>query len=291
MTSASVSCRPTLMADTRTADGSVRDTTTPTTDPRPWRWLGALIIATCGVVAAVLLYKGRFGQATISIYEVYPGVFTAALAFVGMILIAFRGRVVRSIAAAAGVVLAGQLAGAGMVAAKHWVASQGWNAAYDNLAYLEVAAATMAVVMTIALMACVVELVHGRSFPIPQQGWVIVASVVAGAALIVLGDLLLAPRYSGWSTRVGFALVLTLPCGVSLAGTGWTSRAPALVVCLAVAVTSVVQLTDPLLDFVERPVLPVAVTVAASLLIAGTRLMWSAQRSVSRGSRARDRVA
>jgi hypothetical protein len=159
-----------------------------------------------------------------------------------------------------------------MFAVKHWVASQGFSGPYDNLAYLEVAAATMAVVMTIAWVACVVELVHGRSFPIRTEQWIGIVGVVAGVAVILLGDILPPTIGSGGPTRIGFALVLTLPCGVALAGTGWSTRAPALAVCATVAVTSMMQVaTKPIVN-IERPVGPVVAIVAACVLVGWTRL-------------------
>jgi hypothetical protein len=242
--------------------------TTTGAEARPWRWLGVVVLAASAITAGVLLYEGR---PETSIYRIFPGVFTTALACVGLTLAGTRGRKVRSVAAGAGVVLAGQLAGTGLVALKVWIASQGYNAPYDNLAYLEVAAGTMAVVMTVASIACIAELVHGRSLPIRTKRWIPTISVVAGAAVVVVGDLLLRNAIPGVATRVGFALLCTLPCGVALAGTGWAARAAALAVCATAAATGLVQLaTKPLVDV--HPVASFVALVAACVLVACTRI-------------------
>lgn len=238
-------------------------------ETQPWRWLGAVVLASAAAAAIVLLYDGHPAG---GIYRMFPGVYTSGIALVGVALLAAGRRTMRSIAAGAGVVLAAQLVGTALVAHKVWIASQGYNQPYSNLPYLEVAAGALAVVMTITAVVCLAELAHIGSFPVLPARWVPEVSIAVGLGVTVAATLLVSTTVTGLPPRIGFAMICALPCGAGLAVSGWMARPAALAVCAtAVASTALLVFTDPIVD-VARPVGALAAVLLGAVVIALTRI-------------------
>jgi len=196
----------------------------------------------------------------------------AILAVAGVMLI--RGTQA-PVAAAVGLVVAAQFAGAGIVAAHHWRGAAGpgcgiWTNQHliKSLAILGAAAAIVAVLSLLRVLAAT-----RRPLPtgISTAGRI---SVIAGAVVAVSLPLLLAigDPYAHDKTSLGaFALAWSLPWGGALALTAWLPRAAAVATGLTVAVSAASAYPDYELVHVDHNWVALVIGFASGLLVAGLR--------------------
>ena len=205
---------------------------------------GPVVGATLLVAAAVSAYVLRVGGVCCGgivardLYDYGTWLLVAGLAVVGVILVAARVRVVRVPAAAAGGVLAAQLAGTGVVAFRRWVPVGGFgHGKWDNIR----PAAAGRVPCSPSAASAPSWSASSRSAPrrrSPSGPWTAARVALSAGLLVVVA---LPVVFAGGQadildvTSIGaHALVYSVPFGVSLALTGWLSRPAAVAVSLCV---------------------------------------------------------
>lgn len=223
---------------------------------------GPVVGATLLVAAAVSAYVLRVGGVCCGgivardLYDYGTWLLVAGLAVVGVILVAARGRVVRVPTAAAGGVLAAQLAGTGVVAFRRWVPVGGFgHGKWDNIHQLQLVSALLAVCGLGAVVVCLLSLRAEEAFP-ARVAWTARAVALSAGLLVVVA---LPVVFAGGQadildvTSIGaHALVYSVPFGVSLALTGWLSPPAAVAVSLCVMVSALV-LVDANRQLVSTP--------------------------------------
>jgi hypothetical protein len=180
-----------------------------------------------------------------------------------------------TIVAAAGLVPASMVAGAGIVARRRWhpVAGPG-PGLFTNQRGL-VLVATVAALAAIFAMLALLHLLWraGRldgslTCPAPvRAASVAVALAVAVSVPFLVGLGRLASH--DLTSRGAFVMLWSLPWGGVLALTGWLPRAPAIAIGLTVAVCAVSAYPACDIVNVQHHVIPVLVGVVAGLLVAG----------------------
>ena len=176
-------------------------------------------------------------------------------------------------------VAAGQLAGLGFVAAKHWRPAFGMGGGYAGaIDDLEKLAVVIGLAGTIAAVAAIAQLVASQSFP--QRPSLRDALIFAGAGVLLLVGLPfgIAEGDSGLldPTSLGaFVLIYSGPLGVGIAGAGWLAprlRAAAIGSCAAAAAVSASDLMTDLTHLQGRPALLVTAVVLAVAAVVVSRV-------------------
>jgi hypothetical protein len=205
-------------------------------------------------------------------------ILVALLLGAGLTLLLATTPTVAVVAAAVGLVPAAQLAGAGVVAARHWhpaagISGPGLWTNQPMLVGLAFAGALAAAVAGLAMLGLLAA--NRRDLPTFS------AVSIAGRASIVIGVLVaillpialsIGDRDAHDLTSLGaFALLWSLPWGGALALTAWLPRAAAVATGLTVAVSAASAYPNYELVRVEHHWVAVLTAVACGLLVAGLR--------------------
>ena len=220
--------------------------------------LGACLLAAAAAAAYVLRVGGRCcgGLVARDLYDYGTWVLVVALAVAGLVLLTSRTASLRVLAAAAGGVIAAQLAGTAVVAFRRWVPVGGFgHGTWDNLSQLRTVSALLAICSLGAVVACLASLRDDRAVPVQVGRLARAVAAAAGLLVAVALPIIVAGGRSDVldiQSLGAHALVYSLPLGVSLVLTGWLSRAAAWAVALAVMASGLV-LADPNRQLVTTP--------------------------------------
>jgi hypothetical protein len=252
---------------------------------------GLLILGCCLVAAATLGTPGRqhlvFSDGTSrtttgTLYSWTGWVLLAMLGvvFAVLLLVPPRLAAARASAAAVGAVVAAQLAGTGAVAVKHWGPHIGIGAPGANVGELKVLALAMALAGSLAVAACLWQLLlpdpPTADPPAPEQpkprpatrGLLVALGLLVSLGLpwaIARGT----PQMQDFTSLGAMALMFSLPWGLALALAGWLPTEAGGAMCLAVAGSVVLALAGPdMKDLMYSNPTPgfVAALVAAGLV-------------------------
>lgn len=224
---------------------------------RTWL-LGAIVLLSClGVAAALSTQANPTAQRAVdrTIYTTASWLLLGVLAVVGLVLLVVaRGGEhgvrawVRLAALAVGPVVAAQLAGTGVWAAKHWEPFYGITGGGGvSLTLLQGLAVLLVAGGVAAGVTCMAQLAREGYLRRPSsgRGWLLVAlGFVVGLALpwvIAAGE----PQYTDFTSIGAFALIYAIPWGGALIVAAWLARGPALAMASAVAGTAVLALVGP----------------------------------------------
>lgn len=241
-----------------------------------------LMLQTHGICAGSLWNPGFFsdGQA---LFEWPHWALVATLVVTGLMLTRAANT---PIAAAVALVVAAQLAGAGIVAQHHWRGAAGPGCGYwTNQHFIKIIAIVAAVAATIAALACLQVVwttrregsaaVRSAGAPI-RLARLIIGLLVAAALplLLAIGD----PSAHDKTSLGAFALMWSLPWGGALALTAWLPRAAAVATGLTVAVSAASAYPTYELVHVDHNWIAVLVGLVSGLLVAALR-SGSAERT------------
>jgi hypothetical protein len=184
------------------------------------------------------------------------------------------------------VVLAGQVAGLGFVAVKHWRPSFGMGGGgyAGELHELVQLAWVVALAGTVAVVAAIVQLASLRAFPIRTSARS--ALLFAGVGLLVLLALPYGiagsdPELQDAKSLGAFVLIYSGPIGLTVVGTGWLVerlRGPAIAASAVAAAVSALDLITDLSFGRGGPALAGTAVVLAAFAL-GLRWSRSAHRT------------
>jgi hypothetical protein len=251
------------------------------------RRAGALVLAAAAIVPLMLQTHGTCGGSRNN-----PGFFSDGQAlfewphwaFVAVLLVAglMLTRAANTpMAAAVALVVAAQLAGAGIVAQHHWRGAAGPACGYwTNQQLIKTTAIIAAVAATIAALACLqVVWATRRASPAPARSLgtpVHLASMVVGVLVAVALPFLLAVGDSAAQDRTSlgaFALLWSLPWGGALVLSAFLARPVAVAVALSVAVSAASAYPDYALVQVEHHGIALLVGLVSGLLVVTLRTL------------------
>jgi hypothetical protein len=239
-------------------------------------WIAGVVLASSVVSAVVLATQAHSGipGSTGTLYDGGRWFLLAILVAVGGVLLVTRSVAVIRSAAIVGVVTAVQLCTTGIVAAKHWRPWTGMNGFGGNdLSTLVPLAFLLAGAGFVALVACGAALRAGgirRTDLGARYRW---GGLVAGALIAVALPIVLLPdadRPRDLTAVAAYALLYSLPWGVSIAVSGWLGSIGALAAVTTVAVsaasadvsTAILYVANPARGFVPVVVLMFLIAVA-----------------------------
>jgi hypothetical protein len=237
----------------------------------------AVVSAGCfGLVAACILVPapGRMVRHWSSA-TIYPW-WSLVLAVVCMVValaapvLRRRGALVAVTAATTGV-FAAELAGIGLVARKHWHPAFGYGGGYSGgLGRLQWLALLVFAAGAVAAVASLVRLWVAGDLPRPAARPTRRTAVAVGAALLVL-----LPPAIGMGDSDGldltslaaFALIYSLPWGLSIALTGWLGPVAARAVLTACTVCALIALVGPQMDALVSQPYPAFALASLAVLV------------------------
>lgn len=222
-------------------------------------WLpGVIVLLSCVAVAAVLSTQADPEAARAvdrTIYTSASWLLLGVLAVVGLVLVVMakgeasgRHARLRLAALAVGPVVAAQVAGTGVWAAKHWESFYGVTGGGGvSLTLLQGLAVLLVAGGVAAGVACMAQLA-GEGYlrrPSSGRGWLLLTlGIVVALALpwvIAAGE----PQYTDFTSIGAFALIYSIPWGGGLVGAALLTREPAQAMAGAVAGTALLALVGP----------------------------------------------
>jgi hypothetical protein len=192
--------------------------------------LRGLGIAGCLVIAAIALDGPRTQLAVDTIYPWWTWVLVAAGIACGLLLavapVGARGACWSAVAAGVALVVSAQLAGTGIVAAKHWHPAFGMGGGYGDLAELERLARVIAVAGLVAVVLAAWELLAAgavvrRLQPRSPASLAVGLVVVAVFPLVVIANARESTDLTSWGA---LGLIYAGPWGMGLVVSAWCDR-------------------------------------------------------------------
>lgn len=243
---------------------------------------GAFVAGVWALAAAV---SAGFALGIVSSPALYSGtswVLAAVLVMSGVVLGIAARRGVRawwSPVAAVAAVVAAQLAGTGMVAAKHWRTTFGYHGGSGHLPLLEILAVLMAVLTAGACVVALRRLVAWGSIPARPHMTARWTAIIGGAVLVLglpsaIGSG--SPDNQDPPSLLAYALIYSLPWGAAVVVTAWMSRSAALATLTAVAASAALAITGaPMADLVlgRQPHAPFVAALLLVMAVAAVRLV------------------
>jgi hypothetical protein len=250
------------------------------------RRAGVIVVAAAVVLSLMVRTHGTdsgssFNPAftgTFSLFSSAHLILVAMLLGAGLTLVVATTPRVVVVAAAVGLVPAAQLAGAGVVAARHWHPAAGMSgpgvwANQPMLVTLAAGGALAAAVAGLALLSLLVanrrELPTATAVTMTGQVSVVIGPLVAVSLpiLLAVGD----PFARDVTSFGAIALLWSLPWGGALALTAWLPRAAAVATSLAVAVSAASAYPSYELVLVQHHWVAGLTALASGPLVAGLR--------------------
>lgn len=236
----------------------------------------------CAVLAAAALSWpqvpfDRWGYASgVTIYPWWTWMVVAAIGGAGAVLLlapaGAADRPLRAGAAGVALVLGGELAGTGIVAARHWQPAQGMGGYPGETATLERLAVLVAVTGLVTAAAAVLQLVSDRAFARPASVPQAVVTAAVGVGIIAVLPILMLEGQGRELTSWGAAgLIYAGPWGLAVATSAWLEQTAAVAVQVTVAGGAVVaaigpQMTDLLLADDQRFVVVALAVVTVTIM-------------------------
>ena len=245
------------------------------------RLAGTILLAASAVLLVMLTARatcdggsawnpGFSGGGYLGLFGWSHGVLLGLLAASGVGLLVADSRASAIVPAALGLAPSAQLAGAAVVARQRWLPKGGMIGCgvWTNMTLLETIAVIGAVAAAAAFLACLALLAsHGFALRSGSAAFLGLLVAIALPVLLSRGNAELQD-----ATSIGaFALLWSLPWGVTLALSGALHRTAALAAAAAVAVGALVALPTYQLVQVDRTWVALVVGLAAAAVVVATR--------------------
>lgn len=201
-------------------------------------WAGIAVAVACGVTLGTLLTRAHPNGETAYL----PGVWIEliGLAICGTIFLLRTDHRVRWIAGSIGFLLAAQLAGSAVYAFKRWEPIGGFGGGVSNLVLVRILAVSMATAAVIAATSCAVVLIRDGVLRISLSRSSRIGVAIGVALGIGLPWVLGVggPATTDLTSIGAYAVLFSVPYGLTLVGVAWLKRVPASAVLLTVAASA-----------------------------------------------------